>query len=81
MLYVGCSTDFENRLREHDSGTACRTTLIDPPAALIFVEIATDFPAARKRELQIKRWTRAKKLALAHGNLAALRRLSSSRQP
>jgi putative endonuclease len=79
-LYVGCSTDFEARFREHQHGTACRTTAIDPPEALLFVEIHPDFPAARQREAQIKRWSRAKKQALIDADFPMLQRLSKSRQ-
>jgi len=79
VLYVGCSTDFEVRLREHEQGVACRTTSIDPPDALAFLEVQIDFRAARRRESQIKRWSRRKKLALARQNYALLSKLSGSR--
>jgi predicted GIY-YIG superfamily endonuclease len=78
-FYVGCSTDFEARFREHEQGTACRTTAIDPPEAVVFVEIQTDFPTARQRESQIKRWSGAKKQALINGDYHLLQRLSRSR--
>ncbi len=78
-LYVGCSTDFEVRFRQHELGTACRTTSIDPPDALVFLEVQIDFRAARRRESQIKRWSRRKKLALAKQNYALLSKLSGSR--
>ena len=78
-LYVGCSTDFEARFREHEAGVACRTTSIDPPDALVFLEVQIDFRAARRRESQIKRWSRRKKLALARQNYALLSKLSESR--
>jgi len=77
-LYVGCSTDLEARFREHEQRVACRTTSIDPPVALIFLEVQMDFRAARQRESQIKRWSRRKKLALANQNYALLRKLSES---
>ncbi|HST29690.1 MAG TPA: GIY-YIG nuclease family protein [Chthoniobacterales bacterium] len=76
-LYVGCTTDLKVRLREHAVGTACRTSSLDPPDALVFVEIQPDFRTARKRELHIKRWSHAKKLALIDHQDANLRRLSS----
>ena len=78
-LYVGCSTDFEVRFRQHERGVACRTTSIDPPDALLFLEVQIDFRAARQRESQIKRWSRRKKLALARQNYALLSKLSGSR--
>jgi putative endonuclease len=79
-FYVGCSTDFEARFREHEHGTACRTIAIDPPEALLFVETQSDFPTARRRESQIKRWSRAKKQALISGDYPLLQRLSKSRE-
>ena len=77
-LYIGCSSDFETRFRDHLNGTACRTTKLDPPASLVWIELHSDFPAARAREAQIKKWSRAKKEALIENNTAALRVLSRS---
>jgi putative endonuclease len=77
-LYVGCSTDLETRFREHESGKACRTTAVDPAEALLFVEVQPDFRSARRRESQIKRWSRAKKRALINGDYVQLQRLSRS---
>ena len=78
ILYVGCSTDVEARFRDHMNGRACRTTRLDPPKVLLWLEIQSDFPAARKREAQIKKWSRAKKEALISGDRARLRALSQS---
>ncbi len=78
-LYVGCSTDLESRFRGHANGTACRTTRIDPPVAVQWIELHEDLAAARQRETQIKKWSRAKKGALISGDTAALRRLARSR--
>src|SRR5947207_2701871 len=61
---VGCSDDAEARFTRHAKGTACRTTAIDPPCSVLWVEIHSDFSAARRREAQIKKWSRAKKEAL-----------------
>jgi putative endonuclease len=66
--YVARSTDFEARFREHEQGTASRTITNDPPEVLVFVEIQSHFSAARRRESQIKRWSRAKKQALIQGD-------------
>jgi hypothetical protein len=38
------------------------------------------FTAARRREAQLKRWSRAKKEALLRGDLVTLRALSQSRE-
>jgi putative endonuclease len=79
MLYVGASIDLAQRLDDHISGQACRTTALDPPIALLRVEIYSTFSEARQREAQLKRWSRPKKEALACGDLPLLRKLSQSR--
>ena len=78
-LYVGCSDDVETRFVEHCAGTASRTTALDPPASVLFLESQPDFTAARRREAQIKRWSRSKKEALIAGDADRLRALSRSR--
>ena len=79
-FYVGCSNDAETRFGEHAAGTACRTTAIDPPIAVLFIELRSDFAEARGREAQIKKWSRAKKEALIAGDLLWLKSLSRSRE-
>lgn len=75
-LYVGSTTDLEKRFKDHCSGKACRTTSIDPPAALLYSEELATFSEARRREAQVKRWSRAKKEALVSGDLIKLKNLS-----
>jgi predicted GIY-YIG superfamily endonuclease len=79
-LYIGASTNLEQRYHDHMSGKACRTTKIDPPHKLVYSESFQTFAEARKREAQIKRWTRAKKEALVAGDTAKLKELSKSRK-
>lgn len=79
ILYVGASVDLEQRLGDHVSGQACRTTALDIPFALLRVEIYPSFSEARKREAQLKRWSRPKKEALIRGDFDRLRKLSQSR--
>ena len=78
-IYVGCSTDLDQRLDDHMSGQACRTTQVDRPIAVLRVEVLLTFPEARRREAQLKRWSRAKKAALIRGDSLVLRQLSRSR--
>ena len=80
QLYIGSTTDLEQRYKDHCAGKACRTTKFDPPIGLVYSEELTTFPEARKRESQIKRWTRAKKEALIAGDSRKLRCLSKSRK-
>ncbi len=75
-LYIGATTDLNQRYRDHCSGKACRTTKLDPPVALVHSEEYQTFGEARKREAQIKRWSRAKKEALVSGDTARLHELS-----
>ena len=78
ILYVGSTESLFQRMADHMDGIACKTTRDDKPLALIYAEPQPTFPLARKREAQIKRWSRAKKLALAGGDIKALQRLSKS---
>lgn len=78
-LYIGASEDLEQRLQDHVSGQACRTTALDIPVDLLRVEIYPTFSEARHREAQLKRWSRPKKEALLLGDFDRLRELSQSR--
>jgi len=80
QLYIGSTKDLDQRCREHFGGKACRTTKYDPPSELVYSESFATFSEARKREAQIKRWTRAKKEALVSGDLTKLQKLSKSSQ-
>jgi predicted GIY-YIG superfamily endonuclease len=79
VIYVGSSTDLEQRLDDHLAGQACRTTRVDPPVAVLWIELQPSFSYARCREAQLKRWSRAKKEALIRGDGPVLRQLSQSR--
>jgi putative endonuclease len=77
-LYAGATKSLEERYKAHLEGKGCRTTKLDPPVKLIYSEEYDSFSGARKREAQVKRWTRAKKEALASGELTTLKILSKS---
>jgi putative endonuclease len=79
-LYVGATKDIDQRCKEHFAGKACRTTRLDAPISLVCSEEFETFTEARKRENQVKRWSRAKKEALLSGNVTRLRELSKSRK-
>lgn len=80
QLYVGSTTNLNQRYKDHCSGKACRTTQLDPPVALLYSEKLENFSDARKREAQVKRWSSAKKEALASGNMPSLKALAKSHQ-
>lgn len=79
-LYVGMTGDLEQRLKRHNEGTACGYTRHRRPVTLAYSEETRTWLDATARERQIKRWTRAKKAALAAGNMEALRHLSRRRR-
>jgi predicted GIY-YIG superfamily endonuclease len=79
-LYIGASANLQQRYQDHLSGKACRTTKIDPPVGLKYSEDLRSFSEARRREAQVKRWTRAKKEALVSGDIDQLKDLSKSKR-
>ena len=79
-LYPGATTDMNHRYQEHVDGKGCRTTRLDQPVALAYAEEHPTFAAARRREAQVKRWSRGKKEALVSGDVARLKRLAQRRR-
>lgn len=75
QLYVGETSDVEQRIAAHNTGAASRFTARRRPVSLVHSELLPTRREALARERQIKRWTRAKKQALIAGELALLKRL------
>jgi putative endonuclease len=71
-FYVGSTSDLRERERTHNEGHGAEYTAARLPVRMVYSETHESWPAARKREAQIKRWSRAKKKALAEGNTSAL---------
>ena len=64
-LYVGCTTDLARRLDQHNhSKRGAHYTKIRRPVVLVYSERLPTLAEARKREAEIKRWRREKKLEL-----------------
>ena len=63
-LYGGVTNDIHRRVRDHRLGTASEFTRRYMVRRLVYVESTTDIRAAIEREKEIKRWRRAKKVAL-----------------
>ncbi len=63
-LYTGITTDLERRLAVHNSGAGAAYTRARLPVSLLWSEAAADRSSALKRELQIKRLPRSRKLRL-----------------
>jgi putative endonuclease len=78
-LYTGVTTDISRRVKAHNEKSGGSYTRIRAPVKLVYQEPAQNQSTALKREAQIKRWTKEKKLALINGNLSLLRNLSKSR--
>jgi len=78
-LYVGSTSDLQRRLEEHRGGSGGKTTTDSPPIELVYSEWFPEHQSSLQRERQIKRWSRAKKLALATGAKAELKRLAECR--
>jgi len=77
--YVGSTTDVPARVAAHNAGRGPRFTACRRPVTLAHTESFQTMDQARKRETQIKKWSRAKKEALVRGNLAMLHSLSRRR--
>jgi len=66
-IYTGITTDVNRRFKEHVEGKASHYTNAHPPERIAYVEQYTNRSSALKREAEIKRWPREKKLALIAG--------------
>ncbi|MEI7709398.1 MAG: GIY-YIG nuclease family protein [bacterium] len=64
-LYVGSTNNLEKRLHQHNHAkSGAHYTKIRRPVVLKYSEKFKTFGEARKREAEIKRWTREQKLEL-----------------
>ena len=79
-LYVGNTSDPDERLRRHNDGEGGQYTKWRRPVTLILLEQFNTLECALRRERQIKRGTREKKLALADGDVGKLRALAKRRK-
>ena len=64
-LYVGCTNNLEKRLKQHNkSKSGAHYTKIRRPVTLVYSETLESFADARRREAEIKKWKRNKKMEL-----------------
>ena len=66
-LYTGVTTDILRRIKEHNLKSGGSYTRTRAPVALVYQEPHPTRSSALKRELEIKKWSRTKKLALING--------------
>ncbi len=64
-LYTGIARSVDKRVREHNDTNKCRYTRSRQPVKLIYKKRCLNHGAAMKRERQIKRFDRKRKLELA----------------
>ena len=79
-LYIGSASDLLARLRQHGGPKGAKFTRDHPGGRLVYFEGPFPIAIALQRERQLKRWSRAKKLALIQNQTAVLMRLSQSRE-
>ena len=64
-LYVGETNNLDRRIKQHNSSKrGAHYTKIRRPVFLKYFEIYKTLAEARRREAEIKRWTRKEKLEL-----------------
>jgi len=64
-LYVGSTNDLAKRVVQHNTAKAgAHYTKIRRPVVLVYSEVVKTLIKTRRREAEIKRWHREKKLAL-----------------
>ena len=63
-LYCGYTDDVEKRVRVHNSGRGAKYTKSRLPVKAVYTETAADKSSALKREAEIKKMPRVRKLEL-----------------
>ncbi len=63
-LYAGTCIDPAERLAMHNAGKGSKYVRSRLPATMVYIEEHETLSAARKREAEVKRWTREGKEAL-----------------
>lgn len=68
--YVGITTDPNRRIEDHNNGRGARMAVNQGPFTLVYTSATLpNQSAARKLEIKIKGWPRAKKQKLIAGTL------------
>jgi putative endonuclease len=77
-FYIGSAKDVRRRITLHQSGRGAKFTNDHPAVKLVYFEGPFDLTEAVRREFQLKRWSRAKKMALICHDAHTLHALSRS---
>ncbi len=80
-LYAGSTTDVEVRLQKHQDGSGAKYTRGRRPVQLVYVETFDCFNEALRREKQIQRLSRKKKMELISAGADGLRRVKITKIP
>ncbi len=83
-LYVGIAKSVEARIACHNSGRGAKYTRTRTPVRMVYSERLADIGDALRREREVKRWSRPKKiakLALANPPRLTRKRIRSRRRP
>jgi len=75
--YIGLTSNLQNRLKSHSAKENIATKKFSD-IRVVYKEKYKTRREAERREIQLKKWSRAKKRALIEGNLELLRKLSNS---
>jgi putative endonuclease len=65
-LYCGITTSLVRRLRQHNTTKGSKYVRTRKPFSLVYTEEHPDIKSAMRRELQIKKWAKAKKEKLIY---------------
>jgi len=63
-FYVGIARDVDKRIKAHNSTNWCRYTRSRKPVKLLYQEKYEDYKTAWRREKEVKRFHRSKKLKI-----------------
>lgn len=79
-FYTGCTTNIKNRIWEHKSGHYQGYTSKRLPVKLVWFEEFRDINEAIDMERRIKKWSKAKKIALIRGDFEKVSELARSNE-
>ncbi len=75
--YTGKTQNLELRIAQHENGTFKGYTSSRRPVKVVFTQPFPTYLEAIQAERRIKNWSKAKKIALIHGDLEILHKLAA----